>query len=310
MIKLLPDTTTAQVNRELVKLRDAGGVVALGRVMTLVIVTTPELAESSIRAANKASREHPCRVIVLVTGSAAESRLDAEIRVGGDAGASEVIVFKTSGEAAQDIDTLITPLLLPDAPIVTWWTDYSPDSLAADPLGKISQRRIIDTARCSNPVEKLRSMRDNHTPRDTDMSWTRLTSWRGVLATTLDQPPYEPVTRAIVRGITGAPQAALLAAWLRARLGVEVVFEEHDAIRAIYEIELVRPSGSIVLHRPDAHTAVLSTPGQPDQLLSMPHRKLYECLAEELRRLDPDEIYAEVLHKGFDYTVVPAEAAS
>ena len=44
--------------------------------------------EESIEAANFASREHPCRVIVVLPGDrkAAEATLDAEIRVGARCG--------------------------------------------------------------------------------------------------------------------------------------------------------------------------------------------------------------------------------
>ena len=39
MIIDLPDTNTGAVARELVELRESGGAVALGRVLTLIIVT-------------------------------------------------------------------------------------------------------------------------------------------------------------------------------------------------------------------------------------------------------------------------------
>src|ERR1700749_4592305 len=97
MIVDLPDTTTSQVSKTLVKIREEGGAVALGRVLTLVIATKLGEEEEAIEAANDASREHPMRVIVLSTdedGGKAEPRLDAQIRVGGDAGASEVIVLR------------------------------------------------------------------------------------------------------------------------------------------------------------------------------------------------------------------------
>jgi len=58
----LPDTTTSQVSKTLVKIREEGGVVALGRVLTLVIATAPGSEEEAIEAANDASREHPMRV--------------------------------------------------------------------------------------------------------------------------------------------------------------------------------------------------------------------------------------------------------
>ena len=99
MIIDLPDTTTSQVAKQLVKVREDGGAVALGRVLTLLIVAHNGVAEQAIDAANDASREHPMRVIVLITGEGS-SHLDAQIRVGGDAGASEVVVLRAFGDAA------------------------------------------------------------------------------------------------------------------------------------------------------------------------------------------------------------------
>ena len=39
MIVDLPNTTTSQISKALVKIREEGGAVALGRVLTLVIAT-------------------------------------------------------------------------------------------------------------------------------------------------------------------------------------------------------------------------------------------------------------------------------
>jgi hypothetical protein len=112
MIVDLPDTTTSKVSKKLMALRDQGGVIALGRVLTLVVVTKSGLEEEAIEAANDASREHPCRIIVLAdAGSAAEDKLDAQIRVGGDAGASEVIVLRGYGKLAHENESLVAALL-------------------------------------------------------------------------------------------------------------------------------------------------------------------------------------------------------
>ena len=125
MIVDLPDTTTSAISKALVKVREEGGAVALGRVLTLVIASAGSTDEEAIVAANEASREHPMRVIVL-SAVAGEPRLDAEIRVGGDAGASEVVVLRASGEAGSDPESLVTGLLLPDAPVVVWWPGEAP----------------------------------------------------------------------------------------------------------------------------------------------------------------------------------------
>ncbi|WP_240759085.1 glucose-6-phosphate dehydrogenase assembly protein OpcA, partial [Phytoactinopolyspora endophytica] len=98
MIIDLPKTTSSDVGKRLVDLREKHGAVALGRVLTLVLITDEDNAESAIASANHASHEHPCRIVAVIKGtSRGSARLDAQIRVGGDAGASEVIVLRTFG---------------------------------------------------------------------------------------------------------------------------------------------------------------------------------------------------------------------
>ena len=70
MIIDLPSTNSSKINRALVDLREKGGSITLGRVLTLVIVTDDSAAEDPIAAANAASFEHPCRVIVVARGRA------------------------------------------------------------------------------------------------------------------------------------------------------------------------------------------------------------------------------------------------
>ncbi len=299
MIIELPSTTTNEVNKRLVKLRDEGGAVALGRVLTLIIDVGDRDVEEAVAAANEASHEHPCRVIVIAprVGSTGNT-LDAEIRLGGDAGASEVIVLHPSGDLPAHGDTLVIPLLLPDAPIVVWWPYAAPEDPAESQLGRMAQRRITDASQCTHPLTTLRRLSRVHTAGNTDLAWTRITIWRGLLAATLDQAPYEPVQRAVVSGESTHPSVDMLAAWLaqELRCPVEVV-RQHGAL-AITEVRFERRSGDIVLYRPDGKTAALRQPDQPEHRIAMPIRQLQECLAEELRRLDPDEVYGEVLTKG------------
>ncbi|WP_182113823.1 MULTISPECIES: glucose-6-phosphate dehydrogenase assembly protein OpcA [unclassified Actinotalea] len=301
MIIDLPDTTTTAVTKALVRLRDEGGAVALGRVLTLVIDATPDTVEEAVEAANDASREHPCRVIVLVhDADRTTPRLDAEIRVGGDAGASEVVLLRASGEMIAHADTLVMPLLLPDAPIVAWWPAELPEHPAAHPIGTMAQRRITDSLACSDPLATLVRLRDGHRAGDTDLAWTRITVWRGILAAALDQPPFEPVTRAEVHGHESHPSVVLLAAWLAHALRCEVEIVREKDVPAITKVVLERASGPVIVSRPDGRIATVEQPGQPVRTTAMPLRSLRECLSEELRRLDPDEVYGEVLLDGLE----------
>lgn len=308
MIIDLPDTTVSQVAKQLVKVREEGGAVALGRVLTLLIVARNGVAEPAIDAANDASREHPMRVIVLITGEG-EPHLDAQIRVGGDAGASEVVVLRAFGAAGSNAESLVTGILLPDAPVVVWWPEEAPTDAAASPLGRIAQRRITDAATSPDVRDRLALLGKTHAPGDTDLAWTRLTHWREQLAAVLDQPPYERVTSVDVRGAAASPSTALLAAWLQMSLDVPVSWSYEDPDHwqeGIKSVRLTRASGDILLERPMPETAVLTQPGQPDHELHLPRRTLRECLAEELRRLDADILYGRVITEGWQQ-LGPAE---
>lgn len=306
MIVDLPNTTTSAISKALVKIREEGGAVALGRVLTLVISTVLGEEEEAIEAANDASREHPMRVIVVSTGpddrrTEKDARLDAQIRVGGDAGASEVIVVRAYGDTAADQEGLVMGLLLPDAPVVVWWPGAAPEVVSESALGHIAQRRITDAASSSNPLDALHRLEQSYRPGDTDFSWTRLTLWRAQLAAVLDQPPYEAVTSVEVHGAADSPSTALLAAWLKLQLQVEVSLEVSSKAHGssgIQGVVLNRASGPIRLERTLSNIATLVQPNQPTHDISLPRRSLRDCLAEELRRLDPDELFGEVIRNG------------
>ncbi|WP_298802842.1 glucose-6-phosphate dehydrogenase assembly protein OpcA [uncultured Pseudokineococcus sp.] len=310
MIIDLPSTSTSALNRRLVDLRETGGAVALGRVLTLVICTGDEEAEEAIAAANDASREHPCRVLVVARGSRrGANRLDGQIRVGGDAGASEVVVARLYGELARHGDAVVVPLLLPDAPVVAWWPGEPPAVPAEDPIGAMAQRRITDSGAARRPLKALQALAAGHAPGDTDLAWSRVTLWRGLLAAALDQPPHDPVRSAVVTGAEDSPSADLLAGWLGLALGCPVSRVRSEPGSGIVGVRLERGSGDVELVRPEGATALLTAPGQPERQVSLPPRSVRDCLAEELRRLDPDEVYGDVLTQGLRALARPRRAA-
>lgn len=294
----LPDTTTNAVNKKLVELREEGGAVTLGRVLTLVIAPdTQAVLEDSIAAANYASREHPCRVIVVSPADrlAAEPRLDAQIRVGHDAGAGEVVVLHLSGPLAKHAGSVVMPFLLPDTPVVAWWPDVAPASPATDPLGRLAIRRITDATNGVDPLASIKTRLAGYAPGDTDLAWSRITYWRALLASAIELAPHEPITSATVSGIKDEPAVDMIAGWLASRLDCPV-----NRTVGPLKVELVRPSETITLTRPqDGVTATLTRTGRPDALLPLARRETRDCLAEDLRRLDDDEIYHNAL-QGLD----------
>ncbi|MEU3627532.1 glucose-6-phosphate dehydrogenase assembly protein OpcA [Amycolatopsis coloradensis] len=298
MIIDLPSTTTSQLNKKLVEIREQGGQVALGRVLTLVIVADDDdRLEEAIEAANEASREHPSRVIVVAKGArTAAPRIDGQIRVGGDAGASEVIVLRLYGPLASQGQSAVVPLLLPDAPIVTWWPGTGPKAPAKDPLGELAQRRITDSAAEKSPIRALTTRAKSYVEGDTDLAWTRLTSWRAQLVSALDLPPHEKITGATVTGEADSPSTELLAGWLAEYLKVPVKRVKSSGAAGIISVTLERRSGAVELHRPDGRVGTLTQPGQPTRRIALQRRDNKDCLIEELRRLDPDEVYEASLN--------------
>jgi glucose-6-phosphate dehydrogenase assembly protein OpcA len=262
-------------------------------VLTLVIVTDETSQYDAVRAANEAAREHPCRVIVVITRRpTAASRLDAEIRVG-ETSPGETLLLRMYGPLGQHADSVVAPLLLPDTPVVTWWPGDPPAVPASDPIGVLSQRRITDAAAVDEPRETLTALAAGYQPGDTDLSWTRATPWRTLLAATLDQP-HGTIQSATVRAEQGNPSADLIAVWLASRLGIPVV-NEVSAGPGITEVSFATSEGEISVTRPDGRVALLSRPGQPERRVALHRRDAPELLSEELRRLDPDEMYAESL---------------
>lgn len=301
MIIDLPSTTTARISGRLVRARDEVGAMALTRVLTLVVVVDEAHAEEAIGTANAASRQHPCRIIVVVTANPrGRTRLDAQIRVGGDAGASEVIVLRLYGPLAAHGGSVVTPLLLADSPVLAWWPVEAPKAAAEDPIGAMASRRITDSARSRlSPKAALAVRARSYTDGDTDLAWSRITLWRAVLASTLDTAPFGPVTRVEVEAAPDSPSGDLLAAWLGARLRCPVTIGRSRRCSGIIAVHLERAGGRIDLVRPtEGGTATLTQPGQPERIIALPRRSDAECLADELHRLDADEIYQETLTKG------------
>ncbi|MGW0883610.1 glucose-6-phosphate dehydrogenase assembly protein OpcA [Streptomyces sp. NPDC002671] len=295
----LTDTTASKINKALVQGRRAIGSPAVGMVLTMVIVTDEENAYDSIRAAEEASHEHPMRTLVVIKRHArtlrdrTTSRLDADVRVGADAGTGETVVLRLYGEVSDHADSVVLPLLLPDAPVVVWWPVDAPDAPARDPLGALAQRRITDLYAVERPLEVLQTRVRNYAPGDTDLAWTRLTLWRSMLAAALDQS-REKVTSGAVEAEQDNPSAELLARWLEARLNVPVdrVVTGGPFVTAV---RLGTANGEIVIDRPAGPLATLSLPGQPSRTLALKVRATSELIAEELRRLDADEMYAIAL---------------
>lgn len=311
MIADLPNATTKAVSKQLVRLRNESGSMTLGRVMTLIVVVDEADADEAIEAAITASRQHPSRIIALVSGNPrAARRLDAQVRLGSDAGGSEIIVLRMYGELTKHGASVVTPLLAADTPIVAWWPSGAQD-VGSSPIGKLAGRRITDASLSNDPRKALQRRRVEYTDGDTDMAWSRTTRWRGLLATALDLPPYEPVTSVTVTGASDSASTDLLAGWLAVRLKCPVRRARSKPGTGLVNVVMERKSGAIELVRPDRQVGCLTQPGQPERQLDLTRPDRTESLAEELSRLGGDEVYRQALVKGLPLvTNAPASKRS
>ncbi|GAA2320402.1 MULTISPECIES: glucose-6-phosphate dehydrogenase assembly protein OpcA [Streptomyces] len=291
----LTDTTSSRINSALVQARRATGTPAVGMVLTLVIVTDEGNHYDALRAASEASKEHPSRTLVVIKRPGRSprdrkmARLDAEVRVGGETGTGETVLLRLHGELANHAYSVVLPLLLPDAPVVVWWPEDAPEHPAEDLLGRLAQRRITDAQATEDPVAALGLRAATYTPGDTDLAWTRITPWRSVLAAALDQR-HSPITSAVVEGEAYNPSSELLALWLAQRLEVPVDRQVSEG-PGLTAVRLETADGVICLDRANGSLAELAMPGQPDRHVALQRREMSELIAEELRRLDPDESY-------------------
>ncbi|GAA1160860.1 glucose-6-phosphate dehydrogenase assembly protein OpcA [Nocardioides aquiterrae] len=295
MIELI-NTNSSGIAAELQRARVRAGSPAMGMVMTLVIVVDEDDAEGAMRAARAASHEHPARVLGVILGDGRGApQVNAQVGTG-SGWTGETALIRLKGEVVKHPESVVLPLLLPDLPVAVWWPNHPPDDPARDPLGRLAQRRITDAASAiRNKTTAMHQQCSVYTIGNTDLAWTRITPWRALLAAALDQQPLK-VTHGSVTAERISPSADLLTAWLADRLKIRVD-RKNSSGPGITEAVLDTKDGPIRISRTDGKLATFSSPGRPDRPVALKRRELPELLAEELRRLDEDDVYAETARK-------------
>jgi glucose-6-phosphate dehydrogenase assembly protein OpcA len=287
----LTDTNSSAIAAAFVHGRTQAGSPAMGMVMTLVIVVDEDVADDAMEAARAASQEHPARVLGVIVGDGrGAAHVNAKVGIG-SGWIGETALIRLSGQVVKHADSVVLPLLLPDSPVAVWWPSNPPADPAADPLGALATRRITDAAAASSgKTLAIYSQCESYAPGNTDLAWTRITAWRALLAASLDQHPLK-VRRASITSERISPSADLLGAWLSDRLKVPVD-RANSSGPGITEVVLETKEGPIRITRTDGKLATFSSPGRPDRPIALKRRDLPELLAEELRRLDEDNVYA------------------
>ena len=182
-------------------------------------------------------RYHPSRsIVVLAQPSDDEPAIDAQLSAHCHIAPGlegqvcfEVVELTVMGRAARHLHSVVLPLLVPDLPVLSWWSGDLPGDthLLEDMLGA-SDRFVVDSARLTDAESGLpcleRLVQYATTTAVSDLSWTRVATWRRLIADLFDSPALRPylgkLTAVDIEHDNGsASEALLLIGWLAARLG-------------------------------------------------------------------------------------------
>ncbi len=135
----------------------------------------------------------------------------------------EQIEITASDAALPDVAAVLVPLKVPDLPVMLWCRSPRIFRLKAFPqLSSIAQKLVLDSAAFDDQASALKEMRDAVAAGHplADLSWTRLTRWRELIAQIFEnraQLTNLPRVSEILishRGRSVPTTALYLAAWL------------------------------------------------------------------------------------------------
>jgi glucose-6-phosphate dehydrogenase assembly protein OpcA len=188
---------------------------------------------------------HPSRVLLMLDQSEAPdldiemyvSALSQKEKLGGEKRlCCEEVTLKAQGIFVSELPSAALPLLVSDLPTFLWWRSIVDSSQKVfRNLLHASDRLIVDSVEFAKPITELLAINEifQKDPETTvgisDLNWSRLTSWRGLLADFYDVPEYRTALEAIDKvhisyvapqadANSIAPQALLMAGWLASRL--------------------------------------------------------------------------------------------
>ncbi len=185
------DTTGSDVVRALEAERRSAGALAFGLALTLVVVTDQESIAEAEAAAKAAASAHPCRILLVIRRhlEAPDPRLDAEVLIGGRLGPGEAVIMRMYGRLGLHAESVVLPLLAPDAPVVTWLHEDDAGQDRVRSAGRARRPAGDRELRGSDPMAALHQRAVDYAPGDTDLSWARTTSWRALVAAAFDSMP-------------------------------------------------------------------------------------------------------------------------
>lgn len=182
------------------------------------------------------AENHPARALIVVADRNATEGIEADVSLQcaltrhGQICAEEVRLT-VGGRAALHLDSIVSPLLVPDVPVFLWLVGAPPmeQAFGVDAIA-ISDRIIIDTGAYEDPAETIAMVSaavDANSGRLqlADLAWARLRRWRELVAQAFDGAEMHALLNHITAveiessGQSVSAAAWLLAGWMAAQLG-------------------------------------------------------------------------------------------
>lgn len=211
------------------------------RASSMTLVALADAEDDSAALAEMVAglmRTHPSRAIVIRVAEGQSEELRAEVRAQcwmptGQRKqlCSEQIEISASEKSLEELPSVLLTLTVPDLPVVLWCRCERATQLPVfSELIRQAHRVVFDIARFKNPLSALK--RIESLSKDglavTDLSWTRLTRWRDMIAQVFeniacrrDLPRFRQITiNYFADPVSPVPVAAILmAGWLIKSLG-------------------------------------------------------------------------------------------
>ncbi|MGI8835924.1 MAG: glucose-6-phosphate dehydrogenase assembly protein OpcA [Pyrinomonadaceae bacterium] len=216
----------------------------------LVFVSDEKSLEEVHKLLPELTAAHPSRVLTMLGESEApdcdiemyvsalsqKEKLASQKRL-----CCEEVTLKAQGSFVAELPSAALPLLVSDLPTFLWWRSVVDSSQKVfRNLLHASDRLIVDSVEFAKPIAELLAIneifqKDYGTPVGiSDLNWSRLTSWRGLLAdfydvaeyrTALDNIDNVHISYVAPQADANAigPQALLMAGWLASRLQWDVL---------------------------------------------------------------------------------------
>ncbi len=221
---------------------------ARASVLNLIAVVMNESGLSSVEQVLRGlSITNPSRTLLLLAQHdrdtpKLEAQVSAQTRTeSGHRVTTERVMIHAHGEVAMHLGSLVTPLLIPDLPVVLWCPGRPQfDSPLFRSLCELSDRLVVDTDDGFDDADLKRLLdvarRDRARASIGDFNWARLIPWRHLTAQFFDIPGM--LSRlAQIQGMTiyhgadgSTTQAKLLGGWMKSRLAtvpIDVPVELH-----------------------------------------------------------------------------------